>query len=165
VFDDPKKELPFSGVYMLRDGQLTLLTKELSGPNGIAFSPDERYLYVSNWDVEHKVLMRYEVTGDGTLENGRVFYDFTSEPEEVALDGVKVDLRGNVYVSAPRGVWILSPEGKALGRIEPPEHAANIAWGDEDGRSLYVAATTGLYRVRLAVPGVRPPLPVQSASR
>jgi gluconolactonase len=165
AFDDPKKELPFSGVYMLHDGKLTLLTKELSGPNGIAFSPDERHLYVSNWDLEHKVLMRYDVKADGTLENGRVFYDFTSEPEEVALDGIKVDLRGNVYVSAPGGVWILSPDGKALGRIEPPEHAANMAWGDEDGRILYVTATTGLYRVRLSVPGVRPPLPVQSASR
>jgi gluconolactonase len=165
AFDDPKKELPFSGVYMVRDGQLTLLTRELGGPNGIAFSPDERHLYVSNWDLEHKVLMRYDVKSDGTLENGEVFYDFTSESEAVALDGVKVDQRGNVYVSAPRGLWILSPEGKALGRIEPPEHAANIAWGGQDGRSLYVTATTGLYRVKLSVPGVRPPLQVQSASR
>jgi gluconolactonase len=165
AFDDPKKELPFSGVYMLRDGKLTLLTSELSGPNGIAFSPDERYLYVSNWDLKKKVLMRYEVKGDGTLANGRVFYDFTSEPEKVALDGVKVDQRGNVYVSAPRGVWIVSPEGKALGRIEPPEHDANFAWGDDDARGLYLTASTGLYRVRLSIPGVRPPLAVQSASR
>jgi gluconolactonase len=165
AFDDPKKELPFSGVYLLRDEKLTLLTTELSGPNGIAFSPDERYLYVSNWDLKKKVLMRYEVKGDGTLANGRVFYDFTSEPEKVALDGVKVDQRGNVYVSAPRGVWIVSPEGKALGRIEPPEHDANFAWGDDDARGLYLTASTGLYRVRLNIPGVRPPLAVQSASR
>jgi gluconolactonase len=94
-----------------------------------------------------------------------VFYDFGSEPEEVALDGVKVDQQGNVYVSAPRGVWILSPEGKALGRIEPPEHDANFAWGDDDARGLYLTASTGLYRVRVAIPGVRPPLAVQSASR
>jgi gluconolactonase len=165
AFEDPKKELSFSGVYMLRDGKLTLLTTELTGPNGIAFSPDEQYLYVSNWDLERKVLMRYEVKPDGRLQNGRVFYDFTREPEEVALDGVKVDQRGNVYVSAPGGVWILSPEGKALGRIEPPEHAANIAWGDDDARGLYVTASTGLYRLRLSVPGIRPPLPVQSAAR
>jgi gluconolactonase len=165
AFDDPKKELPFSGVYLLRDGKLTLLTTELSGPNGLAFSPDERYLYVSNWDLARKVLMRYDVKGDGTLATGRVFYDFTSEREEVALDGVKVDQRGNVYVSAPRGVWILSPEGKALGRIEPPEHDANFAWGDDDARGLYLTASTGLYRVRVSVPGVRPPLAVQSASR
>ena len=165
AFDDPKKELPFSGVYLLRDGKLTLLTTELSGPNGIAFSPDERYLYVSNWDLSRKVLMRYEVKGDGTLAKGRVFHDFTREPEEVALDGVKVDRRGNVYVSAPRGVWVLSPEGKALGRIETPEHDANFAWGDDDARGLYLTASTGLYRLRTSIPGVRPPLPVQSASR
>jgi gluconolactonase len=165
AFDDPRKELPFSGVYLWRDGKLTLLTSELSGPNGIAFSPDERHLYVSNWDLKRKVLMRYDVKPDGTLANGRAFYDFTSEPEEVALDGVKVDQRGNVYVSAPRGVWILSPEGKALGRIELPEHDANFAWGDEDARGLYLTASTGLYRVRVTVPGIRPPLGVQSASR
>jgi gluconolactonase len=165
AFDDPAKELPFSGVYLLRHGKLTLLTSELSGPNGIAFSPDEKFLYVSNWDLERKVLMRYEVNPDGTLANGKVFYDFTSEPEEVALDGIKVDQRGNVYVSAPRGVWILSPDGKALGRIEPPEHDANFAWGDADGRTLYLTASTGLYRVRLNIPGVRPPLALQAASR
>ncbi len=109
--------------------------------------------------------MRYDVKGDGTLAKGRVFYDFSSEREEVALDGVKVDQRGNVYVSAPRGVWILSPEGKPLGRIEPPEHDANFAWGDDDARGLYLTASTGLYRVRTSIPGVRPPLAVQSATR
>ena len=109
--------------------------------------------------------MRYDVQGDGALAHGKVFYDFTSEPDEVGLDGVKVDQRGNVYVSAPRGVWILSPDGKALGRIETPEHAANFAWGDEDSRGLYLTATTGLYRVRTSVPGLRPPLGQQSASR
>jgi gluconolactonase len=165
AFDDPRKELPFSGVFMLRDGKLTLLAKELSGPNGLAFSPDEKYLYVGNWDLAHKVLMRYEVNADGTLSNGRVFYDFMSEPEEVALDGIKVDQRGNVYVAAPRGVWILSPDAQPLGRIETPEHAANFAWGDEDGRTLYLTASSGLYRVRLNVPGVRPAVTAQSASR
>ena len=165
AFDDPRKELSFSGVYRLRHGKLTLLTSELSGPNGIAFSPDERYLYVGNWDLKRKVLMRYPVKVDGTLANGQVFYDFTAEPEEVALDGVKVDQQGNVYVSAPRGVWILSPEGKALGRIELPEHDANFAWGDDDARGLYLTASTGLYRLRVTVPGVRPPLEVRSASR
>jgi gluconolactonase len=94
-----------------------------------------------------------------------VFHDFTSEPEEVALDGVKVDQQGNVYVSAPRGIWVLSPEGAALGRIELPEHGANMAWGDDDARGLYLTASTGLYRVRTSVPGMRPALTVQSASR
>lgn len=165
AFDDPRKELPFSGVYLLRDGALTLLTRELSGPNGIALSPDEKYLYVSNWDLARKILMRYEVQSDGRIANGRVFHDFTSEPEEVGLDGVKVDRDGNVYVSAPRGVWVLSPEGKPLARLEPPEHTANFAWGDDDGRGLYLTASTGLYRVRLEIPGVRPPLAVRAASR
>ena len=165
VFDDPRKELPFSGVYMVKDGQVTLLTKELSGPNGIAFSPDERWLYVGNWDLKRKVLMRYELKADGTIAGGKVFYDFTRIREPVALDGIKVDEQGNVYVSAPGGVWILSPEGKALGRIVPPEHDANFTFGDPDGRSLYLTASTGLYRVRLSVPGIRPGAALQAAAR
>jgi gluconolactonase len=165
VFDDAAKELPFSGVYMVRNGELSLLTRELSGPNGIALSPDERYLYVANWDLARKVLMRYEVEVDGTLGNGKVFYDFTREAEPVGLDGVKVDVEGHVYVSAPGGLWILSPSGAALGRIVPPEQGANFAFGDGDGKSLYLTASTGLYRVRLGIPGVRPAIGVQSALR
>jgi gluconolactonase len=165
TFDDPRKELGFSGVYMVRDSQVTLLTKELSGPNGIAFSPDERYLYVDNWDLGRKVLMRYEVNADGTIARGKVFYDFTGNPEPVGLDGIKVDQQGNVYVSAPGGVWILSPEGKPLGRIVPPEHDANFTFGDADGRSLYLTASTGLYRLRVNVPGIRPGAVRQEASR
>jgi gluconolactonase len=165
TFDDPAKELPFSGVYMVRNGEVTLLARELSGPNGIALSPDERYLYVGNWDLARKVLMRYEVAADGTLENGTVFYDFTRESEPVGLDGVKVDVEGHVYVSAPGGVWIFSSSGEALGRIVPPEQGANFAFGDADGKSLYLTASTGLYRIRLGIPGVRPGVGVQSASR
>ena len=165
TFDDPGKELPFSGVYLVRNGQVRLLTKELTGPNGIAFSPDEKYLYVGNWDLARKVLMRYDVSPEGSLENGRVFYDFTREAEPVALDGIKLDVEGNVYVSAPGGVWILSPAGKPLGRIVPPEHDANFAFGDADGRSLYLTASTGLYRIRLGIAGVRPSMGVQAASR
>jgi gluconolactonase len=165
TFEDPAKELPFSGVYVLKNGRLKLLTKELSAPNGIALSPDEKYLYVGNWDLGRKVLMRYDVSIDGTLANGKVFYDFTSDPEPVALDGIKVDVEGNVYVSAPGGVWILSPAGKPLGRILPPEHDANFAFGDADGKSLYLTASTGLYRIRVNIPGIRPPVGMQSASR
>jgi gluconolactonase len=165
AFDDPRKELPFSGVYLVKDGRVVLLTKELSGPNGIAFSPDEKYLYVDNWDLKHKVLMRYEIRPDGTIANGKVFYDFTREAEPVALDGIKVDRAGHVFVSAPGGIWILSPQGKALGRIVPPEHDANFAFGDADGKSLYLTASTGLYRIRVNIPGVRPAAPIQAASR
>jgi gluconolactonase len=165
AFDDPKKELPFSGVYLVRDSRVVLLTGELSGPNGIAFSPDEKYLYVDNWDLKRKVLMRYEVRPDGSIGNGKVFYDFTTDSEPVALDGIKVDQEGHVYVSAPGGVWILSPEGKALGQIVPPEHDANFAFGDADGKTLYLTASTGLYRIRVGVPGIRAPVGVQAAVR
>ena len=100
--------------------------------------------------------MRYEVRRDGTLAHGRLFYDMTSAPGAEALDGLKVDQRGNVYVSGPGGVWVLSAAGKHLGPIMGPELAANIAWGDSDGKTLYMTARTGLFRLRLAVAGVRP---------
>jgi gluconolactonase len=163
TFDDPAKQLPFSGVYRVANDTVTLLTRELTGPNGIAFSPDESFLYVDDWDLSRKVLMRYDVKPDGTLGRGIVFHDFTADREPVALDGIKVDVEGNVYVSAPGGVWILSPAGRALGRIVPPEHDANFTFGDADGRSLYLTASTGLYRIRLGVPGIRPGTPVQAA--
>jgi gluconolactonase len=153
VYDDPRKEIPFSGVFRLQDGKLQLLTSELKGPNGLAFSPDERYLFVGNWDVQKKVVMRYEVRPDGSLAGGKVFFDMTFVPGEIALDGLKVDRAGNVYVSGPGGVWILSPEGKHLGTISGPELPANFAWGDLDGRTLYLTARTGLYRIRLNLPG------------
>ncbi len=141
AFDDPKKELPFSGVYLVKDGQVTLLTKELSGPNGIAFSPDERYLFVDNWDLTRKVLMRYEVNVDGTIGSGKVFHDFTRDPEPVALDGIKVDQAGNVYVSAPGGLWILSPEGKALGMSRGSGHRSQFSQPADSGFSC--AASRG----------------------
>jgi gluconolactonase len=153
VFDDPAKETPFSGVYRLRNGVVTLESRELSGPNGIALSPDERQLYVDNWDVQRKVVMRYDVAADGSLSNARVFADLTAVPGDVALDGIKVDRDGDVFVAGPGGVWVFSPEGRHLGTISPPEHVANMAWGDDDGRTLYLAATTGLYRIRLGVAG------------
>jgi gluconolactonase len=156
VYDDPRKELPYSGVFCLCQGKLRLLATDLKGPNGLAFSPDERFLYVTNWDPEKKVVMRYPVNSDGTLAEGAVFFDMTSAPGEDALDGVKVDRKGNLYVSGPGGLWILSPEGKHLGTLIGPEHPHNLAWGDEDGRTLYLTARTGLYRIRLKIPGIRP---------
>ena len=154
--EDPRKELPYTGVFRYADGRLQLLTTDLTGPNGIGFSPDERYLYVTNWDLKKKVVMRYEVTADGGLANGRVFFDMTGAPGEEALDGLKVDQRGNLYVSGPGGLWIISPEAKHLGTIRMPELPANFAWGDEDARTLYMTARTSLYRVRLGIPGIRP---------
>ena len=158
-FDDPRKELPSSGVFLLKDGRLLRVADELTGPNGIAFSPDERFLYVSNWDAKRKVLLRYAVAADGTLSSPSVFFDVTSLPGDEALDGVKVDGEGNVYVSAPGGVFILSPEGRHLGTIRvTDDRPANFAWGDADGRTLYMTAHSGLYRIRLGIPGIRPPL-------
>lgn len=155
-FDDPRKELPFSGIYSIYKGKLQLINNELSGPNGIAFSPDEKYLYVGNWDEKKKVVMRYEANADGTLSNGKVFFDMTSAPGEDALDGIKVDQQGNLYVSGPGGLWVISAEGKHLGTIIAPKHIHNMAWGDEDGKTLYLCARSSLYRMRLNIPGVRP---------
>lgn len=162
-FDDPRKELPYSGVYRVPpDGKsVKLLTADLKGPNGLAFSPDEKYFYIDDWDPEKKIIMRYEVAPDGSLANGKVFFDMTSTEGEDALDGLKVDQKGNLYVSGPGGVWIISPEGKHLGTIAGPEHPHNFAWGDDDGKTLYLCARTGLYRIRLSIPGIRPPLSLQ----
>ncbi|HEX4823899.1 MAG TPA: SMP-30/gluconolactonase/LRE family protein [Candidatus Polarisedimenticolaceae bacterium] len=152
-FDDARKELPYSGVYLLKDGALTLLTTELSGPNGLAFSPDEKFLYVDDWDEKRKVVMRYPVSADGTLEKGEVFFDMKDAPEPEALDGLKVDRDGNLYVSGPGGVWVLSADGKHLGTIKAPELPANFAFGGDDRKTLYMTARTGVYRVRVQVAG------------
>ena len=157
-FDDPRKELPYSGVFRVSpDGKkVQLLANELSGPNGLAFSPDEKFFYVDNWDEKKKIIMRYEVNPDGTLANGKVFFDMTSAEGEDALDGMKIDQKGNLYVSGPGGLWIISSEGKQLGTIVGPEHPHNFAWGDDDGKTLYLCAKTGLYRIRLNIAGIRP---------
>ena len=152
-FNDPKKELDYQGVFMIKNGKVQVVSKDLGGPNGLAFSPDEKYLYVTNWDIRDihhtKTLWRYEVQIDGSLKNGKVFYDFSFTEDEEALDGMKVDKEGNLYVSAPGGLWILNKEGKLLGKIVTPERPANMAWGDEDGKTLYMTAHTSLYKLRV----------------
>jgi gluconolactonase len=163
--DDPRKELAFSGVYCVRDGALRLVTRDLQGPNGIAFSPGERFLYVGNWDLKRIVVMRYEVGADCAATNGRVFADFTREGGADAIDGVKTDQEGNVYISGPKGLRIFSPAGTELGTMVLPEHPHNFAWGDADGRTLYLTARSGIYRVRLKVAGVRPPLAPRALTR
>ena len=155
-FDDSEKELDFSGVFRARDGLVELVTDELDGPNGLAFSPDERFLYVGNWDPDRKVVMRYPVEPSGAVAPGSVLYDMTGAPGEDAIDGMKVDQAGNLYVCGPGGVWILSPAGEHLGTLVLPEAPHNLAWGDEDARSLYICALSSIYRVRLAIPGIRP---------
>jgi gluconolactonase len=155
-FIDPRKELPFSGVYAVRNGKTKLLATEFTGPNGIALSPDEKYLYVGNWDEKKKVVMRYDLSADGSVSNGAVFFDMTSAPGEDAIDGIKVDQAGNLYVSGPGGIWILSANGKHLGTIVAPKQPHNFNWGGADGKALYLCAESALYRIALNIPGVRP---------
>jgi gluconolactonase len=166
--NDPLKELPFNGVYRIPkalsdapgappdDARLELIIKDLTRPNGIAFSPDEKYLYIAVSDPEHKVWMRYDVEKDGTVKNGKVFYDATSDKADGLPDGMKLDQKGNIYSAAPGGVYIISPDGKHLGTIKMPEKTANLNWGGADARTLYITASTSLYRIRLKIPGVRP---------
>ena len=138
-------ELGFSGVYRVRDGEISLITDELAGPNGIAFSPDERWLYVGDWDPDHKAVMRYSPE-TGTSE---LLCDLTNEPGEDAIDGIKVDGEGRLYVCGPGGIWVVSPEGEKLGLLRLPEDPHNLAWGDDDGRTLYVTAGASVYRLRV----------------
>ena len=154
LFDDPKKELPFEGVYLLKGGKLQLLYKDFKAPNGIAFSPDEKYLYVD--DSASKTYWRFEVEADETITNGKLFFDMSSSKAAGVPDGMKVDKNGNIFGVGPGGVWVLSPEGKHLGTISPTEDPANLAWGDADGQALYMTARTGLYRIRTNTVGIRP---------
>jgi len=153
--EDPAKELKFNGVYRLANGKLQALVKDLTRPNGIAFSPDEKTLYVAVSDENHKVWMRYDVAADGTVSNGKVLADATANKEDGLPDGLKVDSLGNVWATGPGGVRVFAPDGKHLGTIKPPEAPANCGWGD-DGKSLYMTARTGLYRIKLAVAGLKP---------
>ena len=156
VFDDPRKELPYSGVYCVKDGQVKLVSAELDAPNGLAFSPDEKYLYVNNWNDKKKIILRYDVNQDCTLTNSTLFFDMTNAPGNDSLDGLKVDRQGNVYSTGPGGLWVISPEGKQLGLIKGPEDPHNMAWGDDDSKTLYITALTGIYRIRTHIAGVRP---------
>ena len=152
---DPKKELPFDGVYRVANGKVELLAKDFTRPNGIAFSPDEKYLYVN--DTARKIIMRYDVQPGGGIAHGRVITDMTADTRPGAPDGMKVDKEGNIYCTGPAGFWIMSPEGKHLATVvTKPELPANLAWGDADGKTLYLTARTGLYRIRLNIAGVRP---------
>jgi gluconolactonase len=145
----PRRELPYCGVFRWFRGQLQLLTAELGGPNGLAFSPDERYLYVAEWPPGNPGIVRYDVNDDGTLGKGFPFVP-------ILADGLKVDQRGNLYATGGDATWVISPEGKPLGGIVPGG-VSNLAWGDKDGRTLYLTYGShwgsALYRVRVEVPG------------
>ena len=156
AFDDSRKELDFSGVYRLStSGELTLLTRDIKAPNGIAFSPDEKTLYVSNADPNAAVWMAYNVRDDGTLADGRVFFDATAwtKTKKGVPDGIKVDKDGNVFAAGPGGIHVFAPDGTHLGSIETGVATSNAAWG-EDGSTLYITASTAIYRIKLTTKGM-----------
>ena len=153
--DDPAKELKFNAVFLYAGGRLQPVIKDLDRPNGIALSPDEKTLYVSNSDEKKRFWMRYDVAADGTVANGRLFYDLAGAKEQGIPDGMKVDSQGNVYAAGPEGLWVFSPDGKHLGTIQPGETVANCNWGG-DGKTLYITASTSVYRIRVAIAGEKP---------
>jgi gluconolactonase len=165
---DPKKELTFNGVFRIRNavshpsgaapdpGKLDLVISDLTRPNGIAFSPDEKVLYIAVSDPQRKVWMRYDVRSDGTVTNGKVLLDATSSPGVGGPDGIKVDRKGNIYGAGPGGVWIFTPEGNHLATLRVGEKVANCNWGDADAKTLYVTASTSIYRIRTKIGGIRP---------
>lgn len=155
-FDDPRRELPYCGVYRLAsDGKVTLLTEKMTRPNGLAFSPDQKTLYVAQSDPKAAVWMKYAVKEDGTLEEGKLFYDATSlvGPAHKGLpDGLKVDAEGNLFATGPGGVLVFAPDATLIGRIETGENTANVAWGN-DGSALYITADMFLCRVKTSTKG------------
>jgi len=150
-----KQELPFQGVYRLDpSGKVTLLTKELSQPNGLAFSPNGKRFYVD--DSEGRNIRVFDFTSEHTLANGRIFAQEPGGKGDGVPDGMKVDQAGNIYVTGPKGIWVWNPEGRHLGTIVFPEQPANLAWGDPGYSTLYVTATTSVYRLQTKSHGFVP---------
>ncbi|HEU4345970.1 MAG TPA: SMP-30/gluconolactonase/LRE family protein [Candidatus Binatia bacterium] len=156
AFDDPRKELPFQGVYRFsRDGKLTLVINDIKAPNGIAFSPDERKLYVSDVNYERSAWLVYDVDSAGTVTNGRVFADAGKwkKPPFFGPDGFKIDNAGNLFGARPGGVSVFAQDGTHLGSIETGKPTSNVVWGD-DGSTLYITGGTSIYRIRLSTKGI-----------
>ena len=154
--NDPKKEMMYSGVFLLRrSGEVVLLTKELRFPNGIAFSPDYKTLYVGASDPKAPTIMAYNVQSDGTIDGGRLFFDtLPLVPGKKGLpDGMKVDKKGNVFTTGPGGVLVINPKGQHIGTIVTDEQTGNCAWGD-DGKTLYIMANHQLCRIRTRTEGL-----------
>jgi Gluconolactonase len=149
---DPSKELDFRGVFMLKNGKVTRIAPEIETPNGVALSPDEKYLYLNNGGL--KKIRRYEVQADDTPLNPQMFFDMSEDQSRGIADGMKVDTKGNIYTSGPRGIWIISPQGKLLGKILVPEQVANLTFGDPDYKTLYIAARSSIYKIRLKTAGL-----------
>jgi gluconolactonase len=157
-WEDPKREIPFAGVYRrTASGEVTLLTKDMTRPNGLAFSPDEKRLYVAQSDPSSAIWRVFDVKSDGTIENSRVLLDLTTMVKAKTRpglpDGLKIDTEGNLFATGPGGVLVISPEGKHLGTILTGQATSNVAFGD-DGRTLYITADMFLMRVRLKAKGM-----------
>ena len=150
-----KQEIPFQGVYRLdAQGKVQLLTKELTQPNGLAFSPDGKHFYVD--DSERRNIRVYNVGPNGTLTNGRIFGEEPGGKGDGVPDGMKVDQNGNIFVTGPKGIWVWDARGNHLGTIVMPEQPANLTWGDKDYRTLYITATTSVYRLETKTAGFVP---------
>lgn len=150
-----KQEIPFQGVYRLdAKGNVQLLTKDLTQPNGLAFSPDGRHFYVD--DSEQRNIRVYDVGAAGTLANGRIFAEEPGAKNDGVPDGMKVDKNGNLFVTGPEGIWVWDAKGNHLGTIVMPEQPANLNWGDKDYRTLYITATTSVYRLEMKAQGFVP---------
>jgi gluconolactonase len=150
-----KQEIPFQGVYRLDDkGNVRLLTKDLTQPNGLAFSPDGKHFYID--DSEKRNIRVYDVGQDGTLSKGRIFGEEPGAKHDGVPDGIKVDKSGNLFITGPRGIWVWDAQGNHLGTIAMPEQPANLTWGDKDYRTLYITATTSVYRLELKTQGYVP---------
>jgi gluconolactonase len=149
---DPRKEIDFSGIFMLKDGKVSLAIKDIPNTNGVAFSPDQRILYANGG--RNRYVKAYDVNADDTVGNGRMLIDVHDDPLPGITDGLKVDVKGNLWETGPGGILIVSPEGKHLGTIRLPELGANVEFGDADRKTLYIAARTSLYRIRLNVAGI-----------
>jgi gluconolactonase len=155
LVEGEKQEIPFQGVYRLDDaGNVRLLTKDLNQPNGLAFSPDGKHLYVD--DSKERNIRVYNVAPDATLTNGRIFGEEPGEKHDGVPDGIKVDKRGNLFVTGPKGIWIWDPQGNHLGTIVLPEQPANLTWGDKDYQTLYFTATTSVYVLKMRTQGFLP---------
>ena len=155
--NDPTRESDIFGVYRIgTDGKVSVATAELQRPNGLAFSPDEKTLYIAQSDPNRAIIMAYPVQADGSLGKGKVFYDATPVVKEGKLkglpDGLKLDKKGNLFATGPGGILIISPEAKLLGRIDINEPTANCAWGD-DGSTLYITANMHLCRIKTLTVG------------
>ena len=153
---EDEREIDFSGVHRIApDGTVTAVVTDTEYPNGLAFSPDERILYVTN-TRERMYIAAYDVQPDGSVSNGRVFADMSSDEPDGVPDGMKVDSEGNVYSTGPGGCWVFDPEGNHLGTIRLPEIPANCAWGGEDNRTMFFTARTSVYTLRMKIPGISP---------